>query len=132
MNWVLIGLGGFVLYEVFLKFAGSAAAGSSTTSTSSNTAANPPASTLRQQIQAMAGNINSASMDVWNFYYNQILAARGQAAVSPDVFERMLASAGLDDSKRSTAVTLDQYMNTLTAAGLSGFGIYAPVRGYGR
>src|SRR5580698_7964103 len=41
------------------------------------------APTLQQQIQAMAGaGVNSLNFDQWGYYYNQILAGRGQPPLS--------------------------------------------------
>ena len=79
-------------------------------------------STLGQQIQTAAGGASSLTMDQWNYYYNQILANRGQAAVSGTVFEAMLAAAGLSDATRSTAVPLSTFLAALSSQGLSGMG----------
>lgn len=87
----------------------------------------PPVSTpnpshLGQQIQTAAGGASSLTMDQWNYYYNQILANRGQAPVSGTVFEAMLTSAGLTDATRSTAVPLSTFLAALSSQGLSGIG----------
>jgi len=68
---------------------------------------------------------------VWTYYYNQVLATRGAAAVSGAQMETILQALGLTDATRGTAVTLAQYMGALGKAGLSGIGRSGGVGRYG-
>jgi hypothetical protein len=92
----------------------------------------PGNATLAAQIQQLAGTADPLTPDQWNYYYNQIMATRAAVMAQDGVpggaataltgtqFEAVLAALGLTDATRATPVSLGQFVNALTAQGLSG------------
>ena len=87
-------------------------------SPSSSSAA--PAGSLGSQILALAEvpSTQLYNFDQWNYYYNEILAQRGQPPVPGPTFDALLKSQGFTEP--SPAVSLQTFLNALNSQGLSG------------